>query len=439
MSTVYSDIIFDEAIEYILTFLLGDDRDEVYYGNDIFHDEHLIILRSDFWDAGIYGTKKSIPELPLKMLPGTDNTPFLYGSSDIERKEGKIILHADIIASAYYMLTRYEEIIFPEKRDRFGRYLAAYSILFQNGYGLRPLADEYREYLFDLLMEIDGKDRQCKQGFSKIWLTHDLDAPFYFHRFDNVVRQWIKNFINPSSRINNCLKKYVSGENDPYDTFDRIFELDNEVKRADSKTEVVYFIITAKNHVWNAYRNIGSQKYKRLMQRISKNGDGFGIHLSLEAGKNPDRIADEVKRMPVSCGVLRSRNHYLRWIDTECVYKMTDSGISEDFTLGYADHLGFRVGTCHPYMYIEPHSGKVTDLRIIPMQIMEKNFDEGYMGSGYDEAVRLSKEVIRQVFRYGGHINLLWHNTSYNQSFFDDLYRECCRYISELSAECSES
>ncbi len=420
---------FEESIKYIVSFLMGEDKDSVYYGNDDAGDAKLIIRRSEFWNDDFYGTESSIPIVPLKILPNSKDLPFFYGSDRIERKDGTYIVYADVIASSYYLLSRYEEIIFPEKRDRFGRYLAEYSILFQNGYGLRPIVDEYREYLRALLSELDGNDRTTTSGFSKIWLTHDLDAPFYFHRFDNLVRQWLKNLFVPSCRVKNCLKKYLSGKNDPYDTFDRIFELDNRVKSASPNAEVIYFIITAKNHFWNTYRNINSKKYKQLIHRILNNGDGFGVHLSLEAGKDSNKIKSEVARMPIDVKPLRSRYHYLRWADIKATSSILDSGINEDYTLGYADHAGFRVGTCHSYYYMDPHEGSLTKLKIVPMQIMEMNYSQEYMNLEYPEALKVSRQIIDQVYQFGGELNILWHNNQLLNRYYDDLYSEVVEYI----------
>lgn len=420
---------FDESIEYILKFLLGDDSESVYYGNDYKNEKKLIIWKSEFWDDGVYGTASSIPITPLKKLPYSEDIPFLFGDDRIEKKDGQMIIYADVIASSFYMMSRYEEMLFPQKRDALGCYLAKYSIMFENGYGLRPIVDEYSKYLKSLLFELDGIDRKSECGFSKIWLTHDLDAPFYFHRFDNLIRQWVKNIFVPSCRVHNCLKKYISGENDPYDTFDRIFELDNKVKAASSNAEAIYFIITAKNHFWNTYRNIKSKKYKKLIRRILNNGDGFGVHLSLEAGKNSHRIKSEVARMPINNTPIRSRYHYLRWIDIQAVSYILDSGINEDYTLGYADHAGFRVGTCHSYYFMDPTEGSLTKLKIIPMQIMEVNYSKDFMDLSYQDALKISKEIVDQVYAHGGELNVLWHNNQMTNDYYEDLYSEVLDYV----------
>ena len=420
---------FAETIEYILQFLLGDDKELVYYGNDYVENKKIIIWKSEFWNDDFYGTTKSIPVTPLKILPDSEDVPFLYGDERIERKNDQIIIYADLIASSFYMMSRYEEILFPQKRDALGCYLAEYSIIFKSGYGLRPIVDEYSKYLKLLLSKLDGVDRTFECGFSKIWLTHDLDAPFYFHRFDNLVRQWLKNIFVPSCRVKNCLKKYVSGKNDPYDTFDRIFELDNRVKSASPNAEVIYFIITAKNHFWNTYRNINSKKYKQLIHRILNNGDGFGVHLSLEAGKDSNKIKSEVARMPIDVKPLRSRYHYLRWADIKATSYMLDSGINEDYTLGYADHAGFRVGTCRSYYFMNPLEGSLTKLKIVPMQIMEVNYSKDFMNLDYQEALEISKEIVDQVYYHGGELNVLWHNNQLMVKYYDDLYSDVIDYV----------
>ena len=108
--------------------------------------------------------------------------------------------------------------------------------------------------------------------------------------------------------------------------------------------------------------------------------------------------------------------------------------IKEDFTLGYADSIGFRVGTCHPYYFINPKTMRVTDVLIHPMEIMECSLDcSVYMGLDYENAYYLCKKIIEITNLYNGELVLLWHNTSFiKASYLDSLYSSLIEYVNGI-------
>ena len=105
----------NHAIHYIIRFLLGEDISEEivaaigYTNNSKHYDRYsIVIIPSGFFTNHIYGTASSLPELPLQEIEGT---PLLFGSPLVEQIGDTLVIHADIIASTYFLITRYEEII----------------------------------------------------------------------------------------------------------------------------------------------------------------------------------------------------------------------------------------------------------------------------------------------------------------------------------------
>ena len=200
------------AQEYIIKLLISDEVicQSVWYGSlkTVPDNCSIVIVSSVFFDDGVYGTPRTLPKTPFPLLPNTD-IPFLFGEPRLEKTtDGKIILYADLVASAYFLLSRYEEIIKPECRDLHGRFLAKDSIVFQQGYGMRPLVDEWGKYLRSLLRECGVDVPEEKKGFKKIYLTHDVDTPFFFWRKDQVIKQWVKNIIHYGTKVPNPLRMY---------------------------------------------------------------------------------------------------------------------------------------------------------------------------------------------------------------------------------------
>lgn len=431
--------MLQDVIQYIISFLIADytkDENLIFYGNPQVapSDSKVIIISSNFFDDGFYGTSQTLPKTPFCVLPGTD-IPFLYGEPKIEKQNGRFIIYADLIASAYFMLSRYEEIIKPQCRDKYGRFLAKDAVVFQQGYGFRPLVDEWGRYLRNLLRESGVIMPEEKKGFSKIWLTHDVDRPFRVPNIKSCIWELIRTFLHKKNILSNSLKCFFSEKQDPYYTFPWIIEQDNKLKEklGNEVVESVYFLISGKSTKKNKYCSVKSKKYIRLLNLLKENDATLGLHVSHEGGENPDVIAEEISRLPscVDRQKLYSRHHYLKWREPEHIEYMEKAGITDDFTLSYADSVGFRCGTCRPYRFINPKTKAVANVVIHPLEIMEGALqEEQYMNLNEENAYNLCKKIIDEVFTFNGEIDILFHNSSFISGLYhSNLYLRILEFI----------
>ena len=89
------------------------------------------------------------------------------------------------------------------------------------------------------------------------------------------------------------------------------------------------------------------------------------------------------------------------------------AGITDDFTIGYPDVAGFRLGTSRPVHWINPENKRISPLILHPLAIMECSLNEPvYMNLGYEGALAYSTQLIKQVASANGELVLLWHNDS---------------------------
>ena len=122
--------------------------------------------------------------------------------------------------------------------------------------------------------------------------------------------------------------------------------------------------------------------------------------------------------------ITHNSNHYLRSREPEDFDKLIKAGITEDFTMGYADVCGFRLGTCRPVQWITPITRQLTQLVLNPLTIKDSTLSEDrYMGLEYEEDLSYCQMLLRQTRQFGGEIVLLWHNTSFTEgSYHKQLY-----------------
>ena len=81
------------------------------------------------------------------------------------------------------------------------------------------------------------------------------------------------------------------------------------------------------------------------------------------------------------------------------------AGITDDFTMGYPDVAGFRLGTSRPVHWINPENKRISPLILHPLAIMECSLNEPvYMNLGYEGALAYSTQLIKQVASANGEL-----------------------------------
>jgi hypothetical protein len=438
ISNTFAEIInyMNELILYLLRFLTIDpDHDtgtdalpSVGYTSDVseFNNYDLVIIPSDFFNAGIYGTDASMPALPLREVNGI---PLLYGQPEAKRYGKTIILYADLLASAYFLLTRYEEMVRANVRDEHGRFPGKESLPHRAGFIHRPVVDEYRMLIQELLNGKMDASLRVSHGISRIELTHDIDAPCLYRSWKGLFRSLIlhRRGIEKSFR-----DAFGNPENDPYFTFPFLMEKANRLHFVRDNVRALLFFKAGGKDPNDKPRYNPAQKHIIHIARLFTENmrTSIGLHVSYHSGKYPSAsaIAQEKKKlekaldMPINI----SRHHFLDTREPKDMDILVQAGIKHDYTLGYADAAGFRLGTSFPVRWINPIRQELTDLLLHPLAIMDCTLESGkYMNMDYETAEKYCLGIIENISRTGGVCSLLWHNTSIaegNGSYLKRLY-----------------
>jgi len=432
-----------DTLLYILRFLMGEDTSDellskVGYTDDPteFHRYKLVIIPSAFFSTGIYGTSKSIPQLPLQIW---EEAPILFGDPLVEQIENVRILHADLIASTYFLITRYEEIVRPETRDIHGRFPGIESLPYRAGFIDSPLVDEYSKLLRIQLRESGVEIPEPIKQIRKIYLTHDVDQLSHYRNFRGFMGGLLRGIRWPKEG-NKAIKSYFGGlRNDPWYTLPWMIKLDNSVRQVLGKDlcEAIVFIKVGGGNRKEDKPFITHhiQDFQSLLNLCRKKNVIIGLHSSYEAGINPNRITDEKKHLErvSKRKTTYHRNHYLDTREPQDMQMLINVGITDDFTLGYADVAGFRLGTCRPVKWINPNTRKLTSLTLHPLTIMDSTLsDKRYMYMNAHEAYEYCIRLINMVESWNGELVLLWHNTSVEdipQSYHRKLYQDIIKYL----------
>jgi hypothetical protein len=426
---------FKPCVDYAFSLLLGSDNwsDEsvkwsLGYSSDnrdVSKGSHVNIVPSGFFERKIYGTAESLPRLPLEQIRGV---PLLFGKPAIQRKGTCLIVHADIIASAYFMLTRYEEMVRRDVRDEHGRFPGKESLAYRAGFIARPIVDEYAELLRKWLRAVGVVVPPPNRQFS-ILPTHDVDSLRRYRKWHQPYRTVAAALLGryPKSVLGQALGCSWGLRRDPWewDVFEEMTELDQTTRE-----RPVYFFLAGGPGGHNDAYSIRSGVARRVIEKVRQAGAAIGLHASYEAGIHPELIAEERVRLEEVCGfpIRRNRHHFLAWREVEDGRELAKAGIAWDATLGYADVAGFRLGVCHPIPLFDPVTIQPMGIEEHPLIVMDRTLSHSsYMNLSEEHALSYCKKLMDETRKHNGEFVILWHSNALNgdrKNYHGRLYRK---------------
>lgn len=341
-----------------------------------------------------------------------DDVPVLLWGTDRERREvpfvqrrrrDKIVFHADIVAAAFFMLSRWEETVVIE-RDRHGRFPAHAGVALRHGFLGRPLVDEYALILGAWMAAIAPGSVSRRSRFS-VRLSHDIDHVRSSPR--SLAAGLLKNpSLHNASR--GLWQSFIPSK-DPL--LRACYDL-AETSEAHGFMSSFYFKASTRGPLDSGY-DPNRRSVQRCMRELNTRGHEVGFHPGYRTTKDFGVFLAEKDRLEAALGQKTSggRQHYLRF-DVSSTWRCWEAaGFSYDSTVGYADHEGFRCGTCHPYVPFSIDDDREYRLLEVPLIVMDSTL-RGYRGMTPDHAEQVVLELARRCSSVGGVFTLLWHNSS---------------------------
>ena len=392
-----------------------------------------LIVKDDFFRLAqkTYLIVKSLPSNRLnainiaeynlpRSLCITNQLPVLYGKplengKWIQYENDSIISGIDIFGSCFFMLTRYEELVKKNIRDKHNRFPASASIAYQQSFLDRPIVNEYVEILWYLIKRLWPLVERKKRQF-KIMPTHDVDCLLKWPNVFRLVRNTGKAVLKEKnlSKSIHMIKDYIKLKygkiRDPYDTFDYLMNF-SEKNGLISK---FFFLVGGKTKFDNFY--LFHPYLYKIIDRINQRGHEIGFHGSYASYNNFKMLQRELKTLQNISPqkILSGRQHFLRWENPITWRFYEQVGLFYDFTLNFHEHEGFRCGTCYDYPVYDLIKRKKLNLREIPLIIMDGNLKD-YQKLSLEEAINRALMLKQRVRKYNGLFTILWHNSSFDK------------------------
>ena len=322
--------------------------------------------------------------------------PTEITSTAIEIRDGEAYIAPELVYNTFFYLSRAEELLNP-KRDEHGRFLAKYSILGESNRLHIPQVDEYARMLMKLL-----DLPMPPASFANICLTHDIDTIAHYRHLRGALGGFSR------GEWKEVLASWKNIGNDPAFTFPWLIAQDSQVKDADS----IYFVKdTPGLGLDYPQYDLRGKDWLFTRNMLYDNNALLGLHSSCYG------------TILNSASYTLHRSHYLCCSIAQ-LRKLAQAGITDDYTMGFADRAGFRLQTTRPVRWIDPETGELSSLTLHPLTIMDCTLSAPhYMNLNEDEAYFEAERLIEKVRQCHGELVLLWHNTSIRKdSYHRSLY-----------------
>lgn len=391
----------DEIINYIKTWLLYGNADAAqmigYTADEREWQKYKLVIVPN----GHLGKDIVLPDLTTPVVE--------QWSASASAGQTVAVIRTDLIYNTFFFISRAEEVI-NKQRDAHGRFAAAYSVLGEHNRLMVPTLDEYAR----LVMKAMGLPLP-PSGFAHIYLTHDIDTiAHYRHLRGALGGLW-------RGEWRQVLRAWRDMEDDPAYTFPWLVEQDKRVPLA----EKIYFVKHSfgKGYDYPQY-NHHSPDAHRLRKFLEWNKLTIGWHSSYYGVGSIEQRSKRRDELSVH------RSHYLN-CSIANMRKLVELGVTDDYTMGFADQAGFRLQTSRAVLWIDPERMQLTELVLHPLIIMDVTLSsKNYMALDQVEATYVCQQLIDKVRMHNGDLCLLWHNTSINQTdYHKSLYPELLRSL----------
>jgi hypothetical protein len=403
MLLIYVDEVTERLI-YTLDFIFKDRGIYFKITNDPMYFEQTDEVKLN------YSTKSF--ENCVKISPATvlfDAAIFPYSISE-NHFENEFCFAFDTIvdpfSSIFYVLTRMEEYV-NNKRDEHDRFSAKYSILHQHGILQKAMCDRWSEAIIKHIEQKLAISLSPWPIDVRIVPTFDIDNTYAFkwkqnwRLFLSTFKYWMKKDHDRLKRRSAVLKGI---EKDPYDTFDLMIEISRR------GFDVHLFWLLGDYTKYD--KNISSmdQRHRKLILEMSQKLK-VGLHPSYRSNEANFYLEREKSRMDGILGheVKFSRQHFLKLSLPITYQNLIKKGFTDDFSMGFADEIGFRAGTARPFKFFDLSTNSATDYTIHPFAYMDGTIHE-YKNWSIEESKVEIEKIYREVEKFGGDFICIWHN-----------------------------
>ncbi len=274
----------------------------------------------------------------------------------------------DIFSASFYILSRYEEYL-PHVKDELGRFPPKTSLAFQHGFLEIPVIDVWahkflkilqqrfpgitsssRKYCFTSIVNVTTSHCFALRGFGRSLGGFFLDlSRFQFRRLAKRIVVW----FNPKK--------------DPFNNFETLQGIHKKFK-----IRTMFFFQFAEYSTHDKNISIYRNTFRYLIKSVADYSI-VSLSASMAAAEDLGILKEERKRLSnlINRPVKYSRMRYNRVVVPHTYRDLTDAEFTDDYSLGYTHHIGFRAGTCTPFYFYDINLEVQQPIKVHPFALCD--------------------------------------------------------------------
>lgn len=310
----------------------------------------------------------------------------------------------DILAASFYLLSRYEEYL-PHQKDELGRFRSIESVLSdRHGAFSSPLVDLWA-YRFRTLFSQHFPDEPYTERNFRFFVGIPV-VQSHAYRFRGLGRHIFESFEDLfSARFAAIIERFkviIGISKDPCDNY---LKLGDALSK--SGIETGFFFQYAPYHVRDRNISWNRIRFGHFLKHIA-DYNSIGYYRSQGAMLDTDQFKIELDRLDqlLHSNVSRAIISQNRVLLPDIYEEMVAQEISDDYSMGYDDAVGFKSGTCTPYPFYNLGLELEQPLKIHPFIVSDAIFEI----EERDEVVNKLKAIKDKVAEVSGTFYLQFNN-----------------------------
>lgn len=339
-----------------------------------------------------------------------DETKCFFSMSD------RSALPFDIFAASFFLLSRYEEYL-PHVKDATGRFPASESLAFKEGFLQQPVVDLWA-YKFKEILKTSFPELTFPIKKMHIHNLVEASQPFIYTQqgfLRTVIGYWSDlwqlkmRFVADRSKVIFGLRK------DPFDTFKWLI---NRTKNSNHQLSI--FFLLGEGLSFRESMNTQRRKFKMLVKFVSDYKE-TGLIFSFTSLTDYEKLKKEKRRLEdITNRTLQSSMNAQFLVNLPEIYRnLVELEIEKDYTMVFENEVGFRAGTCTPFLFYDLDSEIKTPLMIHPIAITTKSLNKKYDS----EINKIFNSVFNLVEKVNGTFSMLFSNRDFRASEKNKIWR----------------
>ena len=321
------------------------------------------------------------------------------------------ILPFDPFAAAFYLASRYEEYL-PFIGDAHNRFPAEESLAYKEDFLHLPVVNIWAQLVKEELLKAFPDQKFYPQPYAFL-STIDVDN-LYAYRGKGAFRTGAAAARDVLTfqfkELFNRLQTLTGFAADPFDTFDEQMAI-----RDEAGVNTLYFMLFAEFARFD--RNV-SMYSPKMQERVRHMLDvtAIGIHPSYRSNESEKIVAHEIRSLENALRkpITQSRQHFLKMRMPDTFRILTDLGITDEYSMGYASNPGFRAGLATPFTFYDLDMEEALPLRMHPFMVMDVTFID-YFKTEPETALQRMKTFVDATRAVGGTFISVFHNRIFSE------------------------